>query len=416
MASLAAESAFLRNGTTTAAAASAAAALFSFNWKASQRKSHRSLHTHCVDDRNRASKQLGLFSLKKKIEDTVLRAETLAPMALELEEARRNKQEQQIRDYNLWDDTAKSNEILAKLATSAKVVDALKDLTFKAEEAKLITQLAEVDAINYGLFRQAYDASLDVSKLLDQYEMSKLLKGPYDMEGACLTIEAGGEGYPEVWVKQLLSMYTKWAKKLGYKGRVVEKHSSTNGGITSATIEFEFAFAYGYLSGETGVHYLTSSQNVSDLPTASSAGVDVFPLFLGKAHDLEIDNDNLVVALPSVLEEQHQTEPTVSIQHKLTGISAQSSGERSHFANKIKAINRLKGKLLILALEQGVSEVSNIKKDEIVNLWEKETRRYMSYPHKLVKDVKTGIQLPDLMSVLDGNLEPLIGAHINTRQ
>lgn len=69
--------------------------------------------------------------MKKKIEDTVLRAETLAPMALELEEARRNKQEQQIRDYNLWDDTAKSNEILAKLANSAKVVDALKDLTFK---------------------------------------------------------------------------------------------------------------------------------------------------------------------------------------------------------------------------------------------------------------------------------------------
>lgn len=68
----------------------------------------------------------------------------------------------------------------------------------QAEEAKLITQLAEVDAINYGLFRQAYDASLDVSKLLDQYEMSKLLKGPYDMEGACLTIKAGGEGYPEV--------------------------------------------------------------------------------------------------------------------------------------------------------------------------------------------------------------------------
>ncbi|KAM1748177.1 hypothetical protein ACFX12_009194 [Malus domestica] len=410
MASMAAESAFLRNGTTTAAA------LFSFNWKASQRKSHRSLHTHCMDDRNRASKQLGLFSLKKKIEDTVLRAETLAPMALELEEGRRNKQEQQIRDYNLWDDTAKSNEILSKLANSAKVVDALKDLTFKAEEAKLITQLAEVDAINYGLFRQAYDASLDVSKLLDQYEMSKLLKGPYDMEGACLTIEAGGEGYPEVWIKQLLSMYTKWAKKLGYKGRVVEKHSSTNGSITSATIEFEFAFAYGYLSGETGVHYLTSSQNDSDLPTASSASVDVFPLFLGKAHDLEIDDDDLVIALPSVLEEQSQTGPTVSIQHKLTGISAQSSGERSHFANKIKAINRLKGKLLILALEQGVSEVRDIKKDEIVNLWEKETRRYMSRPHKLVKDVKTGIQLPDLMSVLDGNLEPLIGAHINTRQ
>lgn len=74
---------------------------------------------------------LGLFSLRKKIEDAVVRAEMLAPAALELEEARRNRQEAIIRDYNLWDDTAKSNEILSKLADIAKVVDALKDLTYK---------------------------------------------------------------------------------------------------------------------------------------------------------------------------------------------------------------------------------------------------------------------------------------------
>lgn len=68
----------------------------------------------------------------------------------------------------------------------------------QVEEAKLITQLAEIDAINFGLFKQAYNASLDVSKVLDQYEMSKLLKGPYDMEGACVIIRAGSEGYSEV--------------------------------------------------------------------------------------------------------------------------------------------------------------------------------------------------------------------------
>lgn len=59
---------------------------------------------------------------------------------------------------------------------------------------KLISQLAELDAINYGLFKQAYNASLNVSKFLDQYEMSKLLHGPYDVEGACVTIKAGPEG------------------------------------------------------------------------------------------------------------------------------------------------------------------------------------------------------------------------------
>ncbi|XVF07157.1 hypothetical protein REPUB_Repub06bG0114300 [Reevesia pubescens] len=221
--------------------------------------------SHSINDKNRAFKQLGLFSLKKKIEDVILRAEMLAPTALELEEARRIKQEKLIRDYDLWDDPVKSNEILVKLADSVKVVNALKDLKYKAEEAKLITQLAEIDAVNYSLFEQAYDASLVVSDLLDKYEVSKLLRGPYDMEGACVIIKAGSGGNKsEVGAEQLLRMYIKWAKKQGYRGRVVEKKLSTNGGIKSATIEFEFENTYGFLSGERGVHFMIrSSRNGS---------------------------------------------------------------------------------------------------------------------------------------------------------
>ncbi|CAH2050013.1 unnamed protein product [Thlaspi arvense] len=93
------------------------------------------------------------------------------------------KQQEMVRQYNLWDDLAKSNEVLVKLADSYKIVAALKDVQYKAEEAKLITQLAEMDAINYGLFKQAYTASLDVSKFLDKYEMSKLLRGHMMLKG-----------------------------------------------------------------------------------------------------------------------------------------------------------------------------------------------------------------------------------------
>ncbi|EXB93962.1 Peptide chain release factor 2 [Morus notabilis] len=370
------------------------------------------------EDKNKVYKQLGLFALKRKIEDAVLRAELLAPVALEVEEARRNKQEEMIRAYDLWDDPAKSNEILAKLADSAKVVDALKDLTYKVEEAKLITQLAEMDAINYGLFKQAYNASLDVSKALDQYEMSKLLKGPCDIEGACVVIKARSEGYSEIWASQLLRMYTKWAKRQGYKGRVVEKRSSMNGGIKLATIEFEFKFAYGYLSGERGVHHMIRGcQDGSALHESASAVVDVVPVFVENALDLHINDEDLIIKSPSMPEEeQSDTGPSVCIEHIPTGISVQSAGERRQFANRIKALNRLKAKLLVIAQEQGVSSVSDIKNEAIIDLWRKDTRKYMSNPHKLVEDVKTGIQLPGLNSVLDGNLEPLIAAHISTRQ
>lgn len=81
----------------------------------------------------------------------------------------------------------------------------------------------------------------------------------------------------------------------------------------------------------------------------------------------------------------------------------------------MKAINRLKAKLQVIAREQGVASINSIRKDDIVNLWQEETRRYVSHPYKLVHDVKTGIETSDLNSVLDGNIGPLIAAHINTR-
>ncbi|XP_054784679.1 peptide chain release factor PrfB3, chloroplastic isoform X2 [Prosopis cineraria] len=332
---------------------------------------------HSMVDEKEVYKQVGLFSLRRKIEDAVLRAEMFAPMALEMEEARWIEQEEMIRNYNLWDDLNKSNDILVRLADSAKVVDALKDLKYKVEEAKLIIQLAEMNAIDYGFYKQAYDASLDASKILDQYEMSKLLKGPFDLEGACLIIQAGTGGiHHKLWAEQLLSMYLKWAKKQGHEGRVVDRFLFENGGIASATIEFEFECAYSYLSGEKGAHHMIrSSLDESSLLEASSAVVDVVPLFLENSSDLEIDHEDLIISSPSSIGEQKgRTEARVCIQHQPTGISAESSGERTHFANKMKALNRLKAKLEVIAREQGVSGISSIRKDAIVNLWQEETR------------------------------------------
>lgn len=54
-----------------------------------------------------------------------------ASTALEMEEATWIKQEEMVRDFDMWDDPAKSNDILVKLANSAKVVDSLKDLKYK---------------------------------------------------------------------------------------------------------------------------------------------------------------------------------------------------------------------------------------------------------------------------------------------
>lgn len=91
-------------------------------------------------------------------------------------------------------------------------------------------------------------------------------------------------------------------------------------------------------------------------------------------------------------------------------------GERNRFANKMKALNRLKAKLVTIMEKQRISRVQDINRGAIVDLWSQETRRYVFSPTKLVQDVKTGIQLPDLTFILNGNIEPLIAAHISNRR
>ncbi|XP_010525504.1 PREDICTED: peptide chain release factor PrfB3, chloroplastic [Tarenaya hassleriana] len=387
-----------------------------FSRELGKRRPPRLLHftaraSGSMDDKNTVYKQLGMFSLKRKIEDAVLRAEMLAPTALELEEERWVKQEEMMRDYDLWDDPAKSNEILLKLADSERAVDALKDLKYKAEEAKLITQLAEMDAIDYGLFEQAYDSSLDVGTSLHHYEMSKLLRDRYDSEGACMIIKAGSEdANSQIWAERLVRMYTKWAEKLGRKARVFDDnfHFSSKG-VNSASIEFEFEYAYGYLLGERGIHRLIKRSRIDSMSDeVCSASVDVVPLFLRTDPDLRVNDGDIVVSYSSKenLQRRHG-QMTVRIQHLPTGIAVESSGERSWFANKMKALNRLKAKLLVIAKEHYLSDS---------DMEAKNARRYVCKPHKMVLDMKTGMEIPDLNSVLDGNIRPLVAAHIALRR
>ncbi|KAL1549908.1 peptide chain release factor PrfB3, chloroplastic-like [Salvia divinorum] len=373
----------------------------------------------------RASSNFCLRALQEPLDDGKNKfyneLEMLAPSALEFEEGKHVDQEGVVRDYDLWDDLTKSNEVLAKLADSANVVDTLRDLTYKAEEAKLITELAEMDAINYELFKQAYTASLDVNKFLDKYEMSKLLKEPYDMEGACIIIESRcGDTLSERWALQLAQMYMKWAERQGYSGRIVERYPSSNGELKYASIELEFKFAYGYLSGERGVHSLIRCpDSTSGLPKASLASVDVIPLFINSSADLSIEGEDIQVSYPSYCDDNPQmsrASSAVHIHHIPTGVEVQSTGERSCFANKIKALNRLKAKLLVLLRNQGVSGVGSIKKGTATDRWSRETRKYVLHPPKMVHDLRSGAQFPDVNPILNGNLDPLIAAHVSSRQ
>ena len=65
----------------------------------------------------------------------------------------------------------------------------------QVEDAETIVKLTEeMDSIDTGLLEEATSIIKELNKGLDCFELTQLLSGPYDKEGAVITITAGAGG------------------------------------------------------------------------------------------------------------------------------------------------------------------------------------------------------------------------------
>lgn len=65
----------------------------------------------------------------------------------------------------------------------------------QVEDAETIVKLTEeMDSIDAGLLGEATSIMKELSKELDRFELTQLLSGPYDKEGAVISITAGAGG------------------------------------------------------------------------------------------------------------------------------------------------------------------------------------------------------------------------------
>jgi peptide chain release factor 2 len=114
----------------------------------------------------------------------------------------------------------------------------------------------------------------EVKRALREFELSELFTGRYDAQAAVLSVfpGAGGED-AEDWARMLGLMYEGYAKRRGWKIRVIDDN------IRSRTIEIKGDHAFGYLKNESGVHRLVriSPFSPKKLRHTSFALVEVIP-------------------------------------------------------------------------------------------------------------------------------------------
>ena len=91
-------------------------------------------------------------------------------------------------------------------------------------------------------------------------------------------------------------------------------------------------------------------------------------------------------------------------------VSCQS--ERSQIQNRETAMKMLKSKLLDLKEKEHKDKIEDLKGNQMEIAWGSQIRSYVFCPYTLVKDHRTGYEVGNVASVMDGDLNAFMNAYL----
>ena len=328
-----------------------------------------------------------------------------------------NKQSEQ---SDFWDDPEKAQSLLKKKKALESTVNEYDRLSSGFKDISEMIEIAEEleDEDEAMTVVENFD---ELCKDAETFRLKLLLDGKYDSNSAILSIHAGTGGVDAMdWAQMLMRMYTRWADKHGYTVKVVDLQDDAEAGIKSCTMIIDGENAYGYLRREHGVHRLVriSPFNAAGKRQTSFSSVEVMPE-MDEDFNIEINPQDLRIdtyrSTGAGGQHVNTTDSAIRITHLPTNIVVTCQHERSQHQNREVAMRILASKLAELAEREHKENLAELKGDFSQITWGSQIRSYVFQPYTMVKDHRTGAEVGNVASVMDGDIDYFINEELKAR-
>ncbi|MFN0163936.1 MAG: peptide chain release factor 1 [Burkholderiales bacterium] len=265
-------------------------------------------------------------------------------------------------------------------------------------------------------------ARSDLATLEKDLERALLPRDPNDERNLFLEIRAGtGGDESALFAGDLFRMYTRYAERNRWQVELVSESASDLGGYKEVIVRLVGSGAYSRLKFESGGHRVqrvpeteaqgrihTSACTVAVMPEADAvADVHIRP------EDIRVD-----VFRASGAGGQHvnKTESAVRITHLPTGIVAECQDGRSQHQNKDRAMAVLAARIKDRETREAQAKEAATRKSLIGSGDRSERIRTYNFPQGRVTDHRINLTLYKIASIMDGDLDDLVGALIAEHQ
>jgi peptide chain release factor 2 len=297
-----------------------------------------------------------------------------------------------------------------------------------ASDAELARRTGDVEAY-FDLAREGEPVESDLereiqslNKYAEAFEERTMLSGETDALNAIVVVHPGAGGTEsQDWAEMLMRMYLRWAEQQGFKTEMNDYQDGEEAGIKSATFTVTGEYAFGLLSGETGVHRLV---RISPFDQAKRRHTSFASVFVSP----EIDDSIQIDIKPDDLrvdtyrsggkggQHVNTTDSAVRMTHLPTGIVVACQNERSQHKNRDRAMKMLRSRLYEYELEKKRQATKKLEDSKLDINFGSQIRSYVLQPYRIAKDHRTKVEVGDVDRVLDGYLDPFIRGYLKMRR